>query len=72
MRFVRLRHLRREHNLTITNIAEILHCNHEVYRRYEKGLNEIPVWALIELAKYYNCTVEYITGRTDLREPFGS
>lgn len=72
MRFIRLRYLRNEHNLLQKDIAKILHLNEEVYRRYENGDREIPTWALIELARYYNCTLEYITGRTNIRDSFGS
>lgn len=39
--------------------------NLEVYRRYEKGLREIPVWALIKLADYYQTSTDYLLGRTD-------
>ena len=37
----------------------------EVYRRYEVGLREIPVWALIKLAELYNVSTDYILGLTD-------
>ncbi len=39
--------------------------NLEVYRRYEKGLREIPVWAVIKLADYYQTSTDYLLGRTD-------
>ncbi len=41
----------------------------EVYRRYEKGIREIPVWAVVKLADFYNTSTDYILGRTDRREP---
>ena len=53
--------------LTQAEIAEVLHCKREVYRRYEKGIHEIPTWAVIELAKYYGTTTDYILGLTDKR-----
>ena len=37
----------------------------EVYRRYEKGIREIPVWAVIKLAELYGVTTDYILGLTD-------
>ncbi len=40
-----------------------------VYRRYENGKREIPAWALIKLADYYQTSTDYILGRTDRREP---
>ncbi|MEG1878922.1 MAG: transcriptional regulator, partial [Pseudoflavonifractor sp.] len=36
-----------------------------VYRRYEKGTREIPVWAVLKLAEYYGTSTDYILGRTD-------
>ena len=49
----RIEDLRTDHDKTQKNVAEYLHLNLEVYRRYEKGIREIPVWALIRLAKLY-------------------
>ena len=61
----RLEDLRVDHDKTQQQIADILHCKREVYRRYEKGEREIPVWALIRLAEYYGTSVDYILGRTE-------
>ena len=41
----------------------------EVYRRYEKGHREIPVWAVIQLADFYRTSTDYILGRTNRRAP---
>ena len=38
------------------------HLNREVYRRYEKGEREIPVWAVIQLARLYGTSTDYIPG----------
>lgn len=66
MYFRRLEDLRVDHDKTQQQIADILHCKkREVYRRYEKGEREIPVWALIRLAEYYGTSVDYILGRTE-------
>ena len=53
MYFKRLEDLRIDADLTQQEVADILHCKREVYRRYEKGIHEIPVWALIKLAEFY-------------------
>ena len=50
MYFQRLEDLRVDADLTQEQVAQVLHCKREVYRRYEKGIHELPVWALIELA----------------------
>ena len=66
----RLEDLRRDADKTQEEIADVLHCQREVYRRYEKGIYELPVWALIELAKYYKTSADYILGLTDEMKPY--
>ena len=65
MYFSRLEYLRVDHDKTQIQIAAYLNLNREVYRRYEKGTREIPVWALIKLADLYQTSTDYILGRTD-------
>ncbi|EDN01286.1 DNA-binding helix-turn-helix protein [Pseudoflavonifractor capillosus ATCC 29799] len=65
MHFQRLEDIRSDRDLTQKEVAEILSMRPEVYRRYEKGIREIPVWALIKLADYYETSTDYILGRTD-------
>lgn len=65
MRFQRLEDLRIDADKTQEEIANILDCKREVYRRYEKGVYEIPVWALIKLSEYYQVSTDYILGLTD-------
>ena len=43
-------------------IADFLHMQRSVYRRYELGEREIPVWALIRLAEYYGVSTDYLLG----------
>ena len=43
--------------------------NLELSRRYEKGIREIPVWALLKLAELYHTSTDYILGRTDDPRP---
>ena len=67
MYFPRIEDLRTDSDKTQIEIAEYLHLNREVYRRYEKGTRELPVWALIKLADLYGTSTDYILGRTDQR-----
>ena len=64
MHFPRVEELRIDADLTQQQVADYLHCKREVYRRYEKGIRELPVWALIQLADLYHTTTDYIVGRT--------
>ena len=70
MFFQRLADLRTDSDKTQQEIADLLECKREVYRRYEKGIHEIPVWALIKLAKYYGTSTDYILGLTDEMKPY--
>lgn len=62
MQFQRLEDLRVDHDLTQQQVADILGCQREVYRRYEKGTRTIPVEFLIRLARYYGVSIDYIVG----------
>lgn len=64
MYFRRLEDLRIDHDLSQAEVAEILGCQREVYRRYEKGTRTIPVDFLIKLADYYEVSLDYLVGRT--------
>ena len=61
----RLEDLRIDHDRTQQDIADILFCKREVYRRYEKGLRELPLSYAIKLADYYNVSLDYLVGRSD-------
>lgn len=62
MYFQRIADLRQDHDLTQQEVADILNCKREVYRRYEKGIREIPISYAITLAKYYNVSMDYLLG----------
>lgn len=65
MYFKRLEDLRVDHDLTQQQVADMLGCQREVYRRYEKGTRTIPVDFLIKLAEYYGVSVDYLLGLKD-------
>ena len=69
MYFRRIADLRVDSDLTQRAVAAYLNMNLEVYRRYEKGVREIPVWALLKLADLYHTSTDYILGRTDNPKP---
>ncbi|MBR5561514.1 MAG: helix-turn-helix transcriptional regulator [Clostridia bacterium] len=60
-----LRELREDNDLTQQEIADILGTTQQVYSRYEKGINEIPVRHIITLCKYYKISSDYVLGLTD-------
>lgn len=70
MKYQRLQDLRIDHDLRQQDVADILCCQRNVYRRYECGEREIPVWALITLSEYYHVSVDYLLGITDNKIPY--
>ena len=65
---LRIRELREDSDLTQTQIARYLHCDQSLYSKYERGEREIPLALVIELAKYYGTSIDYIVGLSDRKE----
>ena len=61
----RIRELREDNDLKQSEIAKLLNTTQQVYSRYEKGENELPIRHLISLAKFYNVSTDYILGLSD-------
>ncbi len=70
MYFKRLRDIREDRDLSQEQIANILNMKQQQYARYEKGINEIPLSYIIELAKFYNVSIDYLTNLTDEQKPY--
>ena len=68
MMFERIKELRQEKKLTQTQVAELLGIDQRVYSNYETGKREIPSHHLIELAKAYEISLDYLVGLSDIRE----
>lgn len=61
--YKRVRDLREDHDKTQKEIAAVLNMQLTVYQRYERGERELPLWAAIILADYYNVTLDYLVSR---------
>lgn len=57
-----IRELREDRDLPQKELARVLGTTQQVYSRYEKGENEIPVRHIITLCKYYGVSADYILG----------
>ena len=68
MVFRRIRDLREDSDKTQIEIADYLNMQRSVYRRYETGEREIPVWAVIKLAQLYHVTTDYLLGLSDKKD----
>lgn len=60
MRFEKVKELRRQHHLTQKKIAEILDTTQRQYSRWEIGEYEFPLSKMIQIAKYYNVSLDYL------------
>lgn len=67
--YYRIRALREDCDLTQKKIAEILHMSQTGYSKYETGENDIPTRILIELAIFYDTSIDYLLGLTDDPKP---
>ena len=68
MVFRRIRDLREDSDKTQIEIADYLNMQRSVYRHYETGEREIPVWAVIKLAQLYHVTTDYLLGLSDKKQ----
>ena len=62
----RLKELREEKNLTQKQVADALKINSVTYLHYEKSQREPPLLLVAEMAVYFNVSVDYLLGLTDL------
>ena len=70
MHFQRIEDLRVDSDKTQVEVAAYLNLGRNVYWRYEKGIREIPTWAVVKLAGYYQVSADYLLGLTDQRTPY--
>lgn len=68
----RLKELREDNDLKQVNIANLLHMKQPQYARYEIGRRDLPLDALIILAKFYHTSTDYLLGLTDEKKPYPS
>ena len=70
MNRLRLKDLREDSELKQEDIARILHTSHVQYSRYETGIRYMPIYHLEKLALFYNTSIDYIVGLTNIKEPY--
>ena len=70
MVYRRLRDLREDRDLLQKDVAEVLQCSQVCYSHYELGKRNIPTEALVQLAAFYQTSVDYLLGLTDDARPY--
>lgn len=61
----RIRELREDHSLKQKEIAELLNIGQRTYSDYESGKTRIPLDSILVLARFYDVSMDYITGASD-------
>lgn len=59
----RIKGLREDHDLTQETIAQILHISQRTYSHYENGTRSLPLDIFIQIADYYDVSLDYLAGR---------
>ncbi len=66
----RIKALREDHDLTQTQIAEVLGISQRKYSYLETGTQQWTDELLVRLADFYQTSVDYLLERTDERKPY--
>jgi len=66
----RIREIREDFFLSQKTVAGVLNVVQRTYSDYESGKVRIPVDSLLVLAKYYNVSLDYITGASDVKRTY--
>lgn len=70
MNINRLKEIREDKDLKQETIAKYLKIHQVVYSRYETGIRLIPIDKLSELADFYNTSIDYLLGKTNIKKPY--
>ena len=62
--------MREDHDLKQKQLAEYLKCDQSLYSKYERGERDIPLHLMVQLALYYQTSVDYLVGLTAEKKPY--
>jgi Predicted transcriptional regulators len=66
----RLKDLREDKDLFQKDIAKILNTTQQQYSRIETEENQLSYDGLIKLALFYNVSIDYLLGLTNISKPY--
>lgn len=64
----RLKALRKEAGLTQKKIADHFNTSPQSYAQWEKGLRKPSQDSLEKLAKFFDVSIDYLTGKSDIKD----
>lgn len=65
----RLKELRIEKKLKQSDLANILGCTQQMISKYENGYTHLPCMIEDQAAEYFDCSIDYLKGLTDIKNP---
>lgn len=65
----RIKHLREELNMTQQELADKLEGAKSTIAMYEKGDRKPSLEVLVKLSEIFNCSIDYLLGKTEVRKP---
>ena len=68
--YPRIRDLRTDRDLNQTQVAKMLGMSQTGYSKYETGENDVPTQVLIQLARFYDTSIDYLLGETNERRRY--
>ena len=66
----RIREIREDRSLTHQKVADLLHIGQRTYADYESGKTRIPIDNLLILARFYDVSLDYITGASNIQTEY--
>ena len=63
--YQRLRDIREDSDKKQEEIASVLNITRQQYQLYESGKREMPMHHFMTLARYYNISLDYLSGLVD-------
>ena len=64
----RIKNMREDLDMPQKDLSKILNISQRTLSHYELGTRDIPTQVLIALADFYDCSTDYLLGRTNKKE----
>lgn len=70
LKYERIRGMRIDRGLTQKEVAKVINVKQNTYSQYEIGVLNYPLDVVIKLAEFYETSVDYLVGLTDVPVPY--
>ena len=70
LKYERIRDMRIDRGSTQKEVAKVINVKQNTYSQYEIGVLNYPLDVVIKLAEFYETSVDYLVGLTDVPVPY--